>query len=402
MNKIALTDVEIRQMKAPTSGRREIRDTKTPGLWLRVAGSGSKSFVVRGYLDKKPVRVTLGQYPVLSLRDARSQALAIQSQLHQGIDPRKSSRPPSTGFGFAQILDDYAKSMQRKGEATGRPSPAYRREVDRLLRKEFGAVFGSRDIRDLTKSDIMDVIYAILDRPQKARGEIVSEESPSAANHALSYVKTLFAWCESQGRIDNDVTRRLASPAPKNKRDRVLTDDELAAVWHAARDLGYPYGDTIRLLLVTGQRRSEVARLRWEDLALAEATWNVNPHNKSSRPYQVPLPRLALEILKAVPMRDQALVFGAPNAPDKEFSAWSKNKVRLDKLSDMTDFVVHDLRRTAGTNLVRLGVHPHVRERVLTHVIPGVEGVYDRHSWFTEKRDALNTYDAFLRDLFAS
>jgi integrase len=205
------------------------------------------------------------------------------------------------------------------------------------------------------------------------------------------------------------VTRRLASPAPKNKRDRVLTDEELVAVWYAARDIGYPYGDMIRLLLVTGQRRSEVARLRSEDLALAKATWNVNPHNKSSRPYQVPLPPLTLKILEAVPMRDQALVFGAPNAPDKEFSAWSKNKVRLDKLSGVSDFVVHDLRRTAGTNLVRLGVHPHVRERVLNHVIPGVEGVYDRHSWFNEKRDwfnekrdALNTYDAFLRGLLAS
>jgi integrase len=122
----------------------------------------------------------------------------------------------------------------------------------------------------------------------------------------------------------------------------------------------------------------------------------------ASRPYPVPLPPLALEILKAVPMRDQALVFGVPNAPGKEFSAWSKNKVRLDQLSGVTDFVVHDLRRTAGTNLIRLGVQPHVRERVLNHVIPGVEGVYDRHSWFNEKRDALNTYDVFLRHVLAN
>ena len=109
MNKIALTDVEIRQMKAPTSGRREIRDTKTTGLWLRVTGSGSKSFVVRGYLDKKPVRVTLGQYPVLSLRDARSQALAIQSQLHQGI---------GQGLGLAQ-LGAVAQFEQRRVLAAG-------------------------------------------------------------------------------------------------------------------------------------------------------------------------------------------------------------------------------------------------------------------------------------------
>ena len=93
---------------------------------------------------------------------------------------------------------------------------------------------------------------------------------------------------------------------------------------------------------------------------------------------------------------------GSEPSLGNELSAWSKNKVRLDKLSGVTDFVVHDLRRTAGTNLVRLGIHPHVRERVLNHVIPGVEGVYDRHSWFNEKRDALNTYDAFLHDLLAS
>ncbi len=99
-------------------------------------------------------------------------------------------------------------------------------------------------------------------------------------------------------------------------------------------------------------------------------------------------------------MRDQALVFGAPNAPGKQFSAWSKNKARVDKLSGVLDFVVHDLRRTAGTNLVRLGVHPHVRERVLNHVIAGVEGVYDHHSWLEQKQEALNIYDAFLQELF--
>ena len=93
---------------------------------------------------------------------------------------------------------------------------------------------------------------------------------------------------------------------------------------------------------------------------------------------------------------------GGEPSPGNQFSAWSKNKIRLDMLSRVTDFVVHDLRRTAGTNLVRLGVHPHVRERVLDHVIPGVEGVYDRHSWFNEKRGALNIYETFLQDPLAS
>ena len=241
MSKNSLTDMGIRQLPLPKNGRLELRDSKTPGLWLRVTKSGNKSFVVRGYIANKPARITLGQYPLLSLRDARSQALAIVGQMRQGIDPRKGEHNKRKTFTFVQVLDDYAKYMRRNGEATGKPSEAYRREVDRLLRKEFGEAFGTRDIREISKTDIMDVIYRILDRPRKSGGSKIAEESPSAANHALSYVKTLFAWSESQGRIDNDITRRLMSPAPKNKRDRVLNDEELKAVWSAAFEMGYPY-----------------------------------------------------------------------------------------------------------------------------------------------------------------
>jgi len=273
-----------------------------------------------------------------------------------------------------------------------------RREVERVLRKEFGSIFGKRDISEISKSDITNVVYGILDRPHRSAG-IEKEESPSAANHALSYIKTFFSWCESQGRIDHDFTRPLSSPAPKNQRDRVLTDEELRAIWFAALKMGFPYGDMIRLLLVTGQRRSEVARMRRDDLELDAQKWLLNAHNKSKREYVTPLSKLAMSVLQAAPQTDHSLVFGAPNAPDKAFSAWSKNKAKLDDLCGVGDFVVHDLRRTASTNLVRLGVHPHVRERVLNHVIPGVEGVYDRYSWLDEKRKALDVYDSFLQEL---
>ena len=111
------------------------------------------------------------------------------------------------------------------------------------------------------------------------------------------------------------------------------------------------------------------------------------------------LPSLAIDRLSAVPELGGELVFVAPNAPDKEFSAWSKSKAKLDTLCGVNDFVLHDLSKTASTNLVQLGILPHVRERVPNHAIPGVEGVYNRYSWFKEKREALDTYDEFLQKL---
>ena len=109
MSKNSLTDMGIRQLPVPKNGRLELRDTKTPGLWLRVTEFGNKSFVARGYIANKPARITLGQYSLLSLRDARSQALAVQSQMRQGIDPRKGERNKRKTFSFVQALDDYAK-----------------------------------------------------------------------------------------------------------------------------------------------------------------------------------------------------------------------------------------------------------------------------------------------------
>lgn len=400
MSKQTFTDVWLRQVKPPETGRVVVGDEKTPGLALRIMANGGKTFFVRGRVKGEQLRYTLGKYPTLGLAEARAEALDVLDQMRRGIDPRKAEEPKpviEVDYSFSRLLADYIKFLERKAEANdGRPTPRYRKEIERYLSKEFGSLWGDRDVREITKGEMMDVVYAILDRPQISAGQVVKEESPSAAKHSLSYLKTFWAWLEGQGRIDVDVAARLKSPAPSNSRKRVLTDDELKIIWQASFELGR-YGQIVRVLMVLAQRRSEVTRLERDDILWDDRVWAVPAErNKSGRDYLVPLTDLSLSVLEEVRCTTTPLLFPAPNAPENEFSAWSKNKAKLNKLCDFSDFVLHDLRRTAASIMPKLGVTDDHVERVLNHAMPSLQGTYNRYDYLDEKRAALELYEQHL------
>ncbi|MEI6537771.1 MAG: site-specific integrase, partial [Verrucomicrobiaceae bacterium] len=234
--------------------------------------------------------------------------------------------------------------------------------------------------------------------------EIAEENGPFAANRARSYLSAMFNWAIMQGVADQNPVIGTGKVTKEVSRDRVLSDAELAMVWQQAGD--GDYGRVIRLLILTGQRREEVAAMPWPEINFKDKVWSIDANRtKNGRPHDVPLSGAALSLLDEAGRREgRELAFGAGDGP---FSGWSKCKAALDrrilatlravdkKAKAPPPWRIHDIRRTVATRMSDLGVQPHVVEAALNHISghrAGVAGVYNRAAYSAEKRAALDLW----------
>ncbi|GJD96596.1 Tyrosine recombinase XerC [Methylobacterium iners] len=226
---------------------------------------------------------------------------------------------------------------------------------------------------------------------------ISAERGPHAANRARVVLSTFFSWAMGAGLAESNPVIGTNRPTIQVARDRVLSDAELVAVWKVCGD--DDFGRIVRLLALTGQRRDEVAQMVWDELDLAAGVWTLPaPRSKNRRPHDIPLSAPVLDILSTQPRRvDSPFLFGRGAGP---YSGFSRSKVRLDaKIKLKRPWVLHDLRRTCATGMANLGILPHVVEAVLNHVSGsrgGIAGVYNRASYATEKRAALDLWSAHI------
>ncbi|MBU2583100.1 MAG: site-specific integrase [Alphaproteobacteria bacterium] len=391
-----LTDVAIRKL-VPAPGKRvEIWDNKIPGFGVRVTPNGVRSLVLMYRVDGHQRRLTLGQYPILPLAQAREKALASLQQAAAGIDPNPTKEDQARRdearavFRFEDVV---ASFVRLHCERHNRPVTA--RDTARILKNRFVSRWADRDVREITRPEIVRVLDAIVD-----------EGTPSAANHALSAVRKFFNWCVERGLIEVSPCMGVRMPSKAISRSRVLDDNELAAVLRAADETEYPFGTIVRLLVLTGQRRSEVGSMRWQDLDLARGVWTIPPEaNKSGREHAVPLIATAVDLIEAVPRLSQTHVFPSLRSPERCFSGYSKCKARLDADAGVTGWTLHDLRRTVATGLASLQVPPHVVEKLLNHTsgtFSGVAGVYNRFAYQNEMRAALEQWEQHLMTQIAT
>ena len=206
-----------------------------------------------------------------------------------------------------------------------------------------------------------------------------------------------------QGIAEVNPVTCTAAPAVEQKRNRVLTEDERRAIWRATSGSG-DYATIVRLLLLTGQRREEVAVIRWTKLDFERAVWSLPAdRTKNGQAYDVPLSDLALEILRDhEPRGERELIFGEGKG---SFSGWSQAKSRLDRRSDVSGWRLHDIRRTVVTGMAELGVQPHIIEAAVNHLSghkAGVAGIYNRATYAAEKRCALSAWTDHIRFLAES
>lgn len=296
-------------------------------------------------------RIKLGRYPDISLAKARELARA-----------RMQSPQPTAAF--ADILNAYAVQHLQKN-----CRPATAREIERILRRDFPL---KKQIGLITKADVSTLIDRI--------------DGKSAANHATVAIKMLFNWAEAKGYIEKNVIAKLPKPYRDTKRDRVLSDEELAKIWKGSVGLG-DYGCLVRLCLLTAQRRGSIAALQPGWLT-SDAIEFPAAAMKSKRDFSLPLTPMIEEIAKQAPFVCRT---------------WSKPKRYLDTAGEIeTEYTLHDLRRTAASRMAALGVQPHVIERgILAHAAPlslggEIAAIYNRHQYLDEARDALLRYEQYL------
>jgi integrase len=338
----------------------------------RTAGAGSQ---LRKF--------TIGPYGRVTLHQARVAAQKIFAARLEGRDPaveKREARRRTVADGVGDLLEAFIAQHVSQNRSA--------REISRLLRREFGSAWGNRSIHDIKKRDVIDVVSGIEDRG-----------APVAANKALKTIKTFLRWCVGRAVLDQSPADGIPLPSKVTARDRVLSDDELARVIAGAREIGGPYGGIVEVLALTGQRREEVAECPWDELDFDGHIWTLpKSRTKNDKAHLVHLSHQSVAILKRVKKeKKEPFVFSVYGT--KPFQSFSEAKRELNKLCGVKDWRLHDLRRTCVSGMCRLGVPPHVADKILNHqggTISGVAAVYQRHDFLAERKEALEIWGAHV------
>ena len=366
-----LTDTKVASIKPPAKGQEEHPDAKVTGLRLRVGATGKKTWTLRKRVGVKTLNRKLGTYPAMSLAKARAAALAMIEALEAEGNTDALDRT------FKAAAEHWIENKAK------RKNKGWQKQKRQLELHVYPA-WEERKLRSIKRADVRDLIEGL-------EGEVLP-------NRILALVKTIFRYSLSRDWIEASPAEAMEKPAEETERDRTLDMGEVARVWNAAELLGYPYGPFVRLLLLTGQRRGEVAKMKWADVDLDAAAWAFDAEDaKAKRGQLVPLSPIAKSIVESLP-RFGPYVFSTTG--ETPISGFAKAKKRLDSYLEgqgdpIDDWRFHDLRRTAATHMVRLGVTEHLVGRVLNHKVQGVTGkVYALHSYAPEKRHALDLWAA--------
>lgn len=348
-------------------------------------------------LDGPEPTPTLGA--PLTLASARTIARDQLQIVAAGRDPaaeqvaaKRAARDPGTADRdtFAAVaqtfIKRYAKPKNKSWRETARLL-GLRPDDDGALVAIDGALaerWGRRKVSEITRREIIDLLDGIVDRG-----------APVAANATLAALRKLFNWSVDRGILDASPAAGVKPPASVKSRDRVLSDDELSAVWRAARSTPYPFGPAVRLLILTGARRDEITALRRDEID-GDMIHLAGDRTKNAEPHDIPLSAEAQRIVDALPRIGRLLFTTTGETP---VSGWSRAKRMLDDASGVEGYRIHDLRRTVATGLQRLGFRLEVIESVLGHVSgsrAGIVGVYQRHAFEDEKREALDAWGRYV------
>lgn len=413
MPKMKLTALAVARIAPPASGQVDYFDAAMPAFGVRISPAGTRTYFVMTRVHGKQVRLSIGKAklnddgPGVTLKEARDQAGQWSELAARGIDPRQSKaqerqvsvEPPRNTF--KAVGERFMKQYVAPRLAT-----TTQREYKRALFGPDTAAWANRPIAAVTRADVRAVLDAMMERG-----------SASAANNTLAYLAKFFNWCVEKDLLETPPTDRMRKPAPKVIGERTLSEAEIVEVWRAFEAKGDAFRDLFKLLLLTGQRRSEVGGMSWTELSGLDgdrAAWEIpRERTKNSRPHLVPLAPPAVAIIEAMPViGDAGLLFTTTGAtPISGFSkakervdAWIADERRKTGRAPMPDWTIHDLRRTMVTMMnERLGIAPHVVEACVNHISgsakAGVAGVYNKALYLNERREALYAWAAYLTTL---
>jgi integrase len=398
-----LTALQVENAK-PDAVRVETPDAGCRGLYLVIQPSGSKGFAVRYRFAGKPRKLTLGPEPGaprLSLAAARKLTADALHKVENGIDPAKQKRD-ATAASHDAAATRAADTVEHLAAAFvdkyARPHTRTWKVTEAIFRREVLKAWKGRSVHDIDREHVENLIDRIAD------------DRPIMANRVHSIVRKWFSWMIGKGRSSLHTRLKInpalgiERPGKVNRRDRVLSADEIVALWKAAEAVGHPFGSIIQMLILTGQRRGEVARMARSELDLDRRLWSMSgDRTKNGLPHIVPLSSQALQLIRSAPEIAGGFVFTVSGAKPVG-DGFARIKKRVDALMKPgTPFVLHDIRRSVATHMAeRLRIPPHIVEAVLNHVSghkAGVAGVYNRAIYAEEKAEALARWGAHVGQL---
>ena len=370
----------------PTDIRQEIPDSLLRGLYLIVQPSGVKSWAVRYRISGKSRKYTLGPYPMIDLKTARTMGAEALRSAATGKDPadEKKRAAAARDNTIDAVIDEYAQHIHR----VNRKRSAI--EAERMLRLHVLPFWTGRLAADVTKRDVIQV----LDR-------LIKAGKPIAANRTLAAMKTMFRRLVDQDFLKASPCQTVKQTKEKS-RDRFLSDKELAAVWKAAGRVSYPFGRAVQVLILTGARRGEVALMKWSELDFEAGSWTLPAQRtKNARAHAIALTPSLVHLLQGLPrINNSEYVFTHDGR--KPAGGYSRSKARLDSLCGVKGWTLHDLRRTMASGMARLGIQLPVIERCLNHMsgsFAGIVAVYQRHSFAPEMADAFSRWTVHVKEI---
>ena len=395
------TDAGIRALK-PEASRYVAWADGMPGFGLRVSPKGRKTWVYMYRFEGRARMMTLGNYPKMTLREAGAAYGAAAEQVDKGGDPaqqtvatHKADREALTVNALVtEYIDKWAKPRKKSWE-----------EDQRILDHDVKPVWGRRKAASITRRDVLKLLDGIVERG-----------APIQANRTLAVVRRMFNFAIERDIVAASPAHRVKAPARETKKDRVLTADEIRALWAGLNRAGKtPEGKAlkvemrplvavaIQLVLVTCQRKGEVVSARWEDVDEEALVWTIPAHlAKNGQAHRVPLSPLALDLFKEARKKTKGKTHVFHSArTDTHFTPEAINTAlhrNLDALG-LQGFTPHDLRRTGASHMTSMGISRLTVSKILNHVETGVTAVYDRHSYDAEKRQALDAWGARLQEI---
>jgi integrase len=359
-------------------------DDELPGFGLRVREGGARVFVVQYKLGAKQRRMTLGSTRELKLSQARNRAKDVLAKVHQGQDPQgeRAQARVTAAETFKAVAGRFLAFKEKQVENGKLRASSL--SVTTLYLTKHCKVLNELRLDKITNRDIALCLSTIAEK-----------SGAVSADRARSALSALFSWAMKEGLCDDNPVIATNQYAGDIARDRVLSDEELAALWLTLPE--GDYGDIVKLLILTGCRSDEIAWMRWPEIE-DDILTIPSERSKNHRAHDVPLSAAAKNILAARwndPDRDEdrELVFGKRAGG---FQGWSKAKAKLDpNLNFKTPWQLRDLRRTTATGMADLGVQPHIVEAALNHASghkAGVAGIYNRATYAKEKREALDAW----------
>ncbi len=393
---MALTDLQVKKM-GPKSHRYERFDGNR-GLYVRVLPSGVKTWMYRYSFDGGRRRMSFGQYPGISLAQAREKYSQALQDLQNGIDPgakaREAKAKRKAAPTVSELLDEFFEEELEKT-----PSGKERR---RLVEKDVIPSWGNRKVKDIPRRDAVLLI------------DKVRKRAPVGASRLQSVIVRMWNFAAERGVIEFSPLVGMRRPKEKPK-TRVLSDDEIKKLWAGLElentdiDIYRPTKLAIKLILLLGQRPGEISAMRWSEIDGSSMVWTIpEERSKNRQENRVPLNRMALEVLEQAktysPIDDSDFVFRSSYRPKQALSRaaigkailrhWGKDEIGLE-----APFTPHDLRRTVRTRLAEIGIQDVIAERVLGHKLQGLLAVYNQHSYDSEKRQALARWEQRLSEI---